>query len=370
MIQLPKLMILAVAVLLATQNMAAAGRHHRRGYGGCGSDCGGCAANCQVTYQTVERTIMVPQMFTDYRTVNETQCRTEERQYNYTAYRRVPETRTVEYQYTVPTFETRTREVAYTVCKQVMETQQRQYTVMVPQTETREATRRVCRMVAETRTRTVCEDRGGYQDVPQTYTVGCGDCAQTCTRMCRVWVPNMQTREVQYTVMCPKVEEVPYQYAVTVCHPETRTQNYQVCRYVPEQQTRQVQYSVCVPQQRTGTREVTTCRVVPEQMTATRTIQVPYTVQRQVPVQVCRMVPKTITCQVPVQVPCESPPPCCAANDAGRGAPGDAVTDRGADNRSVDNRNDNRGNDNRGNDNRYATRSGVFGFASWFRRWR
>jgi hypothetical protein len=159
-------------------------------------------------------------------------------------------------------------------------------------------------MVAVQQTRTVCEDQGSWQEVPQTYTSGCGDCAQTYTCMRRCWVPKPVTREVAYTVMRPKMEEVPYTYTVTVCRPETRTKDVQVCHFVAEQQTRQVQYRVCVPQQMTGTREVTTCRMVPEQKTATYTVQVPETVQREVSVQVCRMVPKTITCRVPVYSDC------------------------------------------------------------------
>src|SRR5689334_3979824 len=120
------LFVTAVTALVALDpGLMQAGHHYRRGYGG--GDCGGCASPCndctaQVQYQTVERTVMVPQTFTEYRTVNVVQCRNEEQQYNYTIYRRVPETHTVQYQYTVPIFETRTREIPYMVSKPVMTT--------------------------------------------------------------------------------------------------------------------------------------------------------------------------------------------------------------------------------------------------------
>src|SRR5439155_824837 len=102
-----------------------------------------------------------------------------------------------------------------------------------------QATRRVCKLVPTTVTRKVCEDKGHYETVMTPYTVGCGDCAQTCYKACRKWVPNVVTTDVQCTVMQPQTEEVPYQYQVTLCRPETRTREVQVCRLVAEQQTKQ-----------------------------------------------------------------------------------------------------------------------------------
>jgi hypothetical protein len=256
---------------------------------------------------------MVPEMVTENRTVNVTECKAEEQQYTYTVCRPVTDKHTVEYQYTVPSYETRSRQVSYTVCKPVMTTQQQTYTVMVPHTEVCKGTRKVCKMVQVVQKRTVCEDQGSWKQVPQTYTTCCCGCVQTCTRMCNVWEPKIVSKEVEYTCMQPQVEDVPYEYNVTVCQPETRTREVQICNMVPEQQTREEQYQVCVPKQMTGTREVATCRLVTEQKTATRTIQVPYTVQKQVQVQVCKMVPKTITCQVPVTncAPCAPAPNAC-----------------------------------------------------------
>ena len=252
---------------------------------------------------------MVPTMVTETRTVKCMECRAEKRQVTYNVCRPVSETKDVSYEIVCPTYEQRTREVKCVVCKPVMSTQECQYTVQVPATETRQGTRKVCKMVPVKQTRTVCEDHGSWQQVTQTYKVGCGDCAQECTRTCNVWVPKIEQKQVEYTCMKPQVEDVAYEYNVTVCHPETRTKTVQVCKMVPEEQVQQVQYTVCVPVKKTVTRPVTTCRMVTEQTTREVTVQVPYPVEKQVQVQVCKMVPKTITCQVPV--PCA---PCGGCN--------------------------------------------------------
>ncbi len=121
--------------------------------------------------------------------------------------------------------------------------------------------------------------------------------------MVRRWVPNIVKREVEYTCMQAQMEDVPYEYTVTLCRPETRTRTVQVCDMVREQKTKEVQYTVCVPQTKTGTRQVTVCKTVPEEKTCTYTVNVPHTVQKEIQVKVCRMVPKEITCRVPVK-PC------------------------------------------------------------------
>ena len=335
--------VLASAVGLAACYQADAGhRHHRRG--GCGNSCGSCEVACaqpccRTEYKTVQKTVMVPAMFTESRTINVTRCRVEQRPYSYTVMRREAQTRDVQCQVVVPRWEERTRTVNYTVCKPVYETRAVRYTVMVPYTERRQATRSVCRMVPVQMTRTVCEDRGhweerpcetrcndccavdecgGYQRRGRIQQVayrrggsGCGGCAAPCQATRRVWVPNIVERQVAYTCMRPRVEQVPYEYTVNRCRPEERTRNVQVCRMVSEPRSREVHYRVCVPERRTVTRQVTTYRCVPERRTATCSVRVPYTEQKEIPVRVCRMVPKTITCQVPVRH-CEMAP---AANN-------------------------------------------------------
>jgi len=331
-------LLLAPLAMLAGLESAHAFGHHR----GCGSccavaTCGACGTcqTCQTACKTVEKTIMVPTMVTENRTVQVVECTTEQRERTYTVNHLVPETHTVSYDYCVMVPETRTRTVNYTVCKPVMETKTREYTVMVPHTETKHGTKQVCKLVPVKMTRTVCEDHGHWESVPVCQpcapancctsaddqpalkgnislvgfrhhcgggcATGCGSCGASCAPPCMAqhWVPNLVTREVEYTCYKAQMETVPCDYCVTVCTPEKRTCNVQVCNYVQEPKSCEVQYTVCVQQKKTGTREVTTCKCVPEEKKCTYTVQVPHTVEKQVTVQVCKMVPKTVTCTVP-----------------------------------------------------------------------
>ena len=231
------LMLLAVGVTTSEAG------HWRRGGGCCDQGCNNSpcqsAGACQTTYQSVERTIMVPTMVSETRSVNVTECRAEQRETSCTVYRNVPETRQVSYQYTVMVPQTRTRTINYTVCKPVMETHDQQYTVMIPETQTRTVNYTVCKPVMETQT--------------QQYTV---------------MVPETRTRTVNYTVCKPVYETQTREYTVMVPENRTRTVNVTVCKPVMETQTRQ--YSVLVPytETRQGTRPV--CRMVP--VTVMRTV--------------------------------------------------------------------------------------------------
>lgn len=296
----PLLRLLCVGLMLAANSPLAIA----------GGPCATCApcAPCQVQYQTVERTIMVPQWTTETRTVNAVEVRAEQRQYTQTVCRMVAETHQESCEINVPKYETVYDTVNYTVCKPVMSTVQKQITVNVPYTETRTGTRQVCKMVASTAKRTVCEDHGSFQQVQQTYNVCCNGCVQQCVRMCNVWVPNIVTREVEYQVMKPVMETVEYNYNVTLCKQEARTIDVQVCNYVQEQKSCQVARTVCTMVKQTVTRNVVTCKPVQEQVTRTCTVPVCVNVQKQVNVPVCTMVAKTIQCQVPVSC---CPPPGC-----------------------------------------------------------
>jgi len=340
--------VLAPALLCAmAQPSMAFGHRCRRGCApACSSpvsSCNSCAAPVEVQYQEVKKTIMVPTWVTETRTVNVTECVPEQRTKTYTVYKQVPETKDVTYQYTIYVPETRTRTVTYTVCKPVTRNEEQEYTVMVPYTETRQGTRRVCKLVPVVKKRVICEDQGHWEEVPcqsvpncssgcasndrtsLIQQVGwrkrCGNCAPGCAAPAncaspapcatvRRWVPNIVKREVEYTCMQAQMEDVPYEYTVTLCRPEKRTRTIQVCDMVREQQSKEVQYTVCVPQTKTGTRQVTVCKTVPEEKTCTYTVNVPHTVQKEIQVQVCKMVPKEITCRVPVQVNCGTCAPC------------------------------------------------------------
>jgi hypothetical protein len=208
---------------------------------------------------------------------------------------------------------------------------------MVPTTETRQGTRTVARCIPTTEQRTVRYDAGHWEtqtvEVPcySSYSsCHCGHCRACCSpvtrTVCRrVWVPNVIVKQVDVTVYKQIVEQVPYEYHVTVCKPETRTgtvkvcsynteertrtrrvcsykpetrtQTYQVCRYVHETQARNVTCTVYVPQQKTDTYTAIVYDTVPEERQVTYNVCVPEVVQKTINVRVCRMVPKTI--QVP-----------------------------------------------------------------------
>jgi len=303
---------------------------------GAAARCGrACACQpCPPACRTVQRTVYVPQIVTEKRTVEMVQCSEEVRQRTCTVYRRVPETKTVEREYTVMVPQTRTKTVNYTVCKPVWEEVERQYTVMVPPTETRQATRRVCKMQPVTTTRTVCVDKGHWEkrcvEVPcrcarrllrhRGRLHGCcgdgctgTDCCGTTTRLRRVWVPEVVEQEVKATCYKPVWEEVPCEYTVTVCKPQTRTCRVRVCRMQSEQCTREVKYTVCVPEKRTCRREVTVCKWVPEEKTVSYTVRVPHKVEKEIEVRVCRMVPKTVEvkCCDPCRRCCVPAATCC-----------------------------------------------------------
>ena len=340
--------------------------------------------------KTREVTVQVPHQET--RTATRMVCRP------YT----VMETRTTN------ALETRVREVPYTAMNPVTRTRTVEYTVSVPHQETRQGTRRVCHWVNEARVRIIHCDEGHWEEVPccpigmhsspkfslvnQSVadsdgakvdasgpfrlvglrhrargfrqeapctggcSVGCteysaGDCCGVpVLQSRRVWVPQIVTKEIPYTVCRPQYHDEPYTYTVTVCRPETRTREESYIECVPEERVRQVSYHVLVPRQHTvsvqrmrlepesytytttvcrpetRTETYQECRVVSEPRTRTETyteyvsqqrsrtrqvtdyqsiavpwtrimeVSVPYTVQEQIQVAVCRLVPRKVTC--------------------------------------------------------------------------
>jgi len=310
----PFVLIVAVAVLLAAATTAEAGRHGGRGCATCAPAT--CAPACQpcVTYQQVERTVLVPTLVTEMRTISVTKCRPEVRQHTYTVMRQVPETKQVSYEYTVLVPENRVRTEQFTVCVPVQRIVERPYTVNVPYTETRTATRTVCKMVPETVMQTVYECSGHWEERCVNAPAPCAPatcapatcCPQTCCApiTCRVWVPETIAKQVPVTCMKPVSVQEQFNYNVTLCRAEQRVEQVTVCEYKQEIRTREVPYTVCVPQKRVATQNVTTMRCVPEQRTSEYTVMVPYQEEQQIPVQVCKYVPQTITECVAVPQTC------------------------------------------------------------------
>ncbi|MBC8354202.1 MAG: hypothetical protein H8E66_19590 [Planctomycetes bacterium] len=292
---------------------------------GCG--CAACVSSCQ-TYETVEKTIYVPQMVPETRVVNQTICKPEVRERVVTACRQVPETRQVTENYTAMVPQQQTRTQHYVVCKPVWSEVDQSYTVSIPQTETRTGIRNVCRPIQVQETRKISRNVCGWEDVACDGSCGGhetvvqkGDIDTTqkgaaqkggatvvqngdgCGGTHRVWRNQCVTEEVPVTVWKNEVHQEEYTYNVTTCHPETRTRRVRVRSYVNEKQSREVTYTVCVPEQRTRIRNVTTYKTISEQRTQKCTVMVPHTVQKEVTVMVCHMVPKTVTCKVPVIAP-------------------------------------------------------------------
>jgi hypothetical protein len=343
----------------------------------------GCCDVAPSAPQMVQRTILVPQYTTEKRVIRDVVCEPVQRQRVVQYMECVPETRTIEQEYTALERRQQTRTVRYTVRKPVFETQTREVQVNVPVWETRQQTYQVqvpvrrqvaqnvvvqvphreerqgtrteCRVVPVNETRTVTCDNGHWENhnvnVPCDGSQcggggwfgwrnrGCceDECCGTMTVCNRVWVPNVQTKEVQVTVYKREVSEVPYTYTevvyrpenrtkmVTVCDYETRTRTkdvrvcsyrqetktvpYRTCRWVTEEKARDVVDTFCVPVTKTRTVPVTTYKQVPRERTVTYTDYVSREVEREVDVPVCRMVEKTI------MVPADD---CGVCGDVGR----------------------------------------------------
>ncbi|HUG66966.1 MAG TPA: hypothetical protein VMM76_04395 [Pirellulaceae bacterium] len=284
---------------------------------GCG--CADCVSSCQ-RYQTVEKTIYVPQMAQETRIVNQTICEPEVRERVVTVCRQVPEMREVTENFTVMVPQQRTGTQNYVVCRAVWSEVEQPYTVSIPQTETRTGVRNVCRPVQAQETRTVTRNVCAWEDVPcdgscggysTVVQKGDVDAAQKdavqksagCGSTHRVMRNQIVTEEVPVTVWKNEMHQEEYNYNVTTYRPEARTRMVRVCNYVYEKQSREVTYMVGVPEQRSRTRNVTTYRTVSEQRTQRYTVMVPRTVQREVTVTVCHMVPQQVTCKVPVIAP-------------------------------------------------------------------
>jgi hypothetical protein len=277
----------------------------------------------------VEKTIMVPQMETETRTIHVTEYTNETREKTITVMNRVPKTETVTKDVTVMVPKTETKTITYNVCKPVVTEETQEYTVCVPHTETREGTRKVCKRVPTTKTRTVTVDEGHWEQAAPAAaacgdcdaSAGCGAASSCCDSGCgrrrlfcrqsrgtscdqgsgcgtasagRVWVSNPVQKEVTYTVCETVWEDQAFTRNVTVMKPETRTRTVPKTTFVTEQKTREVTCTKCVPEQRTMSREVTRYECVPTQKTITCNVRVPHQVEKQIEVQVCKMVPKTV----------------------------------------------------------------------------
>ncbi|MCE9608381.1 MAG: hypothetical protein K8U03_26145 [Planctomycetia bacterium] len=304
----------------------------------------------------VQRTVYVRELSTETRKILVTECRPEARDRAYKVCRRVPYQETVTEAYTVMVQQTQMKRVSEVVYKPVMKTVDQSYTVMVPHVERRQGVQHQLQCVPVTQTATICVDRGCWEtrmvQVPcptysgygRGYGYGYRGCAQPCggcaacpppmvTRCVRIWVPKIVQQQVTQTVMKQQIVAKPYEYAVTVCKPETRVRQVQVCETVATRIEKDVPYVQCVPEQKTRTFQVTRYRDVTEDKIEKYTVMVPYQVEKTIQVPVCKVVPRTIseTCRkwvvdapVPADAPAVAPPitaPAIAPEEAPTPAP-------------------------------------------------
>lgn len=257
------------------------------------NSAGACPRCCQpcVTYQTVEKTIMVPTTVYVKKTICTTAYRPEQRECTVTVLKQIPETKQVTRLCTVMVPKTMVRQETYTVCKPVWETHQREITVMVPKPVVKQGVRQVCKYQPTKVMNTVCEDHG------QWVTDECG--------CCKYWQPNVVEKQVECTVMKPITVEEPFEYTVTVCEPQKRIVEEKVCRYEYEKKTRNIQFTVHEPKKVEKTFNITSIRCEPQQQVRKYTVMVPYPVEKEITVPVCKMVPKVVLCKVPVYGCCQ-----------------------------------------------------------------
>jgi hypothetical protein len=272
----------------------------------------------------VERTVLVPQMFTETRKVCTFECRPETITKKITVCKMVPETKEVQYEYCEWKTETKTRQETYQVSTPEWKEVTTEYTVMVPHTEKRQGVRKVARCVPTVEKRTVCEQGGHWEEKQiqvQTFVRGCDECGRpiccpqttTCTQ--RVWVPEVVQKEIEVTVHKVVCEDQPYEYEVTVCKPEKKTCTQKVCVPKCETKTREVTYTVCVPEKKIGTRTVTCCKPMMEEKEVQCTVMRLHKVEKEVPVCVCKMVEQKVQVAACCPAPaCAPAPSCCRVN--------------------------------------------------------
>ena len=286
----------------------------------CQPACAAAPAICMV-----ERTVLVPQMFTELRKVQVTECRAESQTRKVTVCKLVEEKKEVPFEYIEWKSEMKTRQESFQVLVPEWKDITTEFNVMVSHTEKRQGSRKVARCVPTTEKQTVCEYGGHWEDRQvrvQTFVQGCDACGRpTCcpqmtTCVQRIWIPEVVRKQIDVTVNRIICEDQPYEYEVTVCKPEKRTCTQRVCTHKSETRTRDVQYTVSVPEKKIGTRTVVCCKPVTEEKEVSCTVMVPYKVEREIQVCVCRMVEKRIhvpTC-CPQRAPtCAPVTVCCTA---------------------------------------------------------
>jgi hypothetical protein len=309
--------------------------------------------------ELVTKTIFVPCMTTETRTIHDTEPRFEKRTREVTVTRYVPEKRTQCYEETVYDYKVLTKTVTETRCKAVVKQEPRTRTFYIPEihlrpvtetvfrpvtelipktfpilveeTEWREGLKTICDLVTEKVIRKVHRDEGHWETIKTRCPTGCGEhgCGETACVERKVWVPRLVEHDVEMDCFRCEHRQVPYHYEITVIRPQmrtelvpvvhvepltvtrdeeyvvpvrvTRTEMVDVVHMVPETVTREVTRTIAVPRKEQRTREYTVFHCVPQRKIEEYSVCVLVPVQRQVQVPVCKMVPQQV--QVPACPP-------------------------------------------------------------------
>lgn len=160
----------------------------------------------------------------------------------------------VEEEYEVSVPYTKEVETIITVNEPRVAQAEQTYTAMVARVEVRKGTKRVVKLVAEEKTVTISRDFGCWV-TPEQPVATCG-CEPSCSDPCDVhrscgcdvhvacdcpptpacdpiWVADVRTKDITVTDYRQIVEEIPFEYEVTVHQPEERTRTVNVVTYEP-----------------------------------------------------------------------------------------------------------------------------------------
>jgi len=253
-------------------------------------------------YRTVEKTICVPEICMERRTIKTVECRAVVHECQVTITRQVPHTTWCEKECCIMKAEPRTRIECYTVYKPIICKKEKEICLMEPVHCKTPATRCVSKAVPVKEKRTRLEDEGQFVDQPCSVSnckPGCKPSCEPSTK--KVWIPNMVEKEFFVTTWRQEWANEDYIKVCTTLKPVTRTVfETTVTGCIPECRTREVSYTVCVPCtiKRMIPTTTYTCEQVP--MTKKWVEMVPECVEKEICVPVCKMVTKKITCQVPV----------------------------------------------------------------------
>jgi hypothetical protein len=299
-----------------------------------------CPLLAETCYVPAPVQCLTPQTVIEKQIRTVTRYRNENRERRVTVYRQVPETKTVNEEYTVMVPQSRSRTVDVTVKQPVAQNIELRTTTMTPFTDTRQTTQTVCRMIPVQQERTVCEvvypgcpqqspaagspstenrPRDPFRNVAYTRTASddrdpnapppanqpanqssanqspsgaaCESCGTSACGTCTACCPQFVRRVVKVTCMQPISEQQTVEYPVTRFEPSVQARAISYNLLEPRTETRVEEYTVDVPEMRTRTREVTVMRTVPVEKKEQYQVTVPYKQRIEVSVPCVRWVP-------------------------------------------------------------------------------